>query len=121
MDRRVFVRVFSKAPISLDIETVFSKFGRIETAYLVNSSKTYEDGKHTMIGYVLYFDKKVALNLIQMRTYTHGNFQFVMKKVKSKDLTVKNSKKKSQKTQNYGTKEPHKTKFKGHKTKKYQA
>lgn len=60
MNRRIFVRVFSEDPIKLDIESIFSKFGKIETAYLVSSSQTFEDGKYTMIGYVLYFDQEIA-------------------------------------------------------------
>jgi hypothetical protein len=89
MNRRVFVRVFSKSKINIDIESIFSRFGKIETAYLVNSSQTFEDGKYTMIGYVLFFDQANALKLIKKRSFNDRGLEFVLKRVKQKELTKK--------------------------------
>ena len=40
-----------------------------------------------MIGYVLYYDKKIASNLIKKRNFSDGTFDFTVKRVKEKELT----------------------------------
>lgn len=87
--RRLFVRVFSKKRIDVDVETIFSQFGRVETGFLVDSSQTFEDGKYTMIGYILFFDKKVTDSLVKKKLFIHDGLKFVMKKTKQRELTQK--------------------------------
>jgi hypothetical protein len=85
-DRKVFVRIVSKNLIKLNLKGCFSEFGRVESAYLIESSQRLQEGNYTIIGYALFEQYEVVQKLLKMKRLKRNNCEFQLRKVQDRDI-----------------------------------
>lgn len=93
-ERRVFVRIISRAYINFEPWEYFEKFGQVESCYMVDTTVKCQKGLSSAICYVLFREKEPACQLLKQKKLNHGEFQLIVKKVYQKEqernLTAQN-------------------------------
>lgn len=80
-NRRIFVRLMAKKPVSVDFESHFSVYGEIESCYIVNSSLVQAKNKFTYIGYVVFKSHEPAQLLVKQYKLKFRDYYFLIKKI----------------------------------------